>query len=222
MKPVFLYLPFAFTLLTTVLSHRTLKQKTDEFHGVLVYFVAFCFFFMIVPVGIMMISGQNLPNFFNNIGLSIERSERIILLILAGIPLTLFIAYKSAGHPEIKKFYPFSKSILNNRKKFVIYQCAYLVLYYFTWEFLFRGLLFFPIKEKTGLILALCVQTIISTLYHIGHPDLEMTGALAGGFIYGFIAHYCHSFLPAFILHAILGITTDSLLFHRSRKQKAS
>ena len=63
--------------------------------------------------------------------------------------------------------------------RFVIYETACSLLYHIAWEFLFRGVLFFPLVPLVGLVPALAVQTIASTLYHYGHTASEVFAAAA-------------------------------------------
>ena len=119
----------------------------------------------------------------------------------------------------MKAQYPFSKEACAGLKKFVIYETCYLGLYYLPWEFLFRGLLFFPLIPAIGLLPAVAVQTTISTIYHFGHPDAEIFAALGGGIVFGLIAQATGSFLYTFIIHSLAGIATDSFLYFRCHRR---
>jgi membrane protease YdiL (CAAX protease family) len=66
-----------------------------------------------------------------------------------------------------------------------------------------------------GLIPALAVQTIISTLYHFGHPPSEIFAALGAGVIFGLVAYATGSIFYASILHAAVGISNDVFLYTR-------
>lgn len=66
------------------------------------------------------------------------------------------------------------------------------------------------------IFISISIQTIISTLFHIGHPLTEIFAALFGGFIFGIISLFTGSILYTVFIHAFLGITTD--LFIKLRK----
>jgi len=66
-----------------------------------------------------------------------------------------------------------------------------------------------------GLVPALSVQTIISTLHHFGHPPSEIFAALGAGFVFGLIAYYTGSFFYTIFLHALTGVATDFFIFRR-------
>ena len=69
-----------------------------------------------------------------------------------------------------------------------------------------------------GIIISISIQTIISTIYHIGHPFEEILGAFAGGFIFGIIALLTGSFLYTWLIHAALGIATDTFVYLEQKK----
>ena len=93
-----------------------------------------------------------------------------MLLAAAGLPIALVVGFIGSRDPAMQIQYPLSKEACADPRRFVRFEIAYFVLYYVPWEFVFRGLLFFPLVPLIGLIPALAVQTIISTLYHFGHP----------------------------------------------------
>jgi membrane protease YdiL (CAAX protease family) len=221
MTIIYLYLPIAFVLLHTLLHYKKLKKKTDDFRAAISYFLTFFLLLLGIPLLIILFSGNSLKPFLGLVGFSWGNTSAGLILIATGIPLTLLAAVLGCRDPELARFYPLSKLACQNPKHFILYELLYLVFYYFTWEFVFRGLLFFPLLNQVGLPLALSIQTIISTLYHIGHPDKEILGALAGGYIYGLAALASGSFFYTFFLHALLGISTDTILcFRHHGKEK--
>ena len=104
---------------------------------------------------------------------------------------------------------------------------CYLIFYYVTWEFTFRGVLLFTLIEwggenSTGIIIAILIQAIIATVYHLGHPHMEILGALLGSVIFGIIAYSTQSILYTIFLHALIGILNDTIIYlryHRDRKR---
>jgi membrane protease YdiL (CAAX protease family) len=92
-----------------------------------------------------------------------------------------------------------------------------------TWEFTFRGVLLFSLIEliganSTGIIAAIFIQSIIATVYHLGHPHIEILGALLGSIIFGIIAYSTHSILYTIFLHALIGILNDTFIYFRYHK----
>jgi membrane protease YdiL (CAAX protease family) len=56
---------------------------------------------------------------------------------------------------------------------------------------------------------AILIQTISSSLIHLGKPEGEILGSIIVGIIFGAIAIRTRSFLYVFILHATIGVLTD-------------
>ena len=102
---------------------------------------------------------------------------------------------------------------------------AYLFMYYFSWEFTFRGVFLFSIIEitgeaKEGILMAILIQATIATIYHIGHPDIEVVSAFAGSIIFGIIAYITMSFLYTLFIHALLGVANDTFFYLKYHKVK--
>jgi len=142
-------------------------------------------------------------------------------MVIIFIPIAVLSAFVGSRDQIMVKQYPFSKEACKNDKKFFVYEISYLILYYFSWEFLFRGILFFPLISITNLPMAIVIQTIISTIFHIGHPKTEIYGAFLVGFLFAIMAYFTKSFFYVFIIHAMIGVFTDTSLYLKyHRKQK--
>jgi len=212
---LYLYLAAAFPLMMTVFHHRTLLKKHGDYRAFLLYFAAFFALFLAVPVLIILLAAPDPRAFLAAVGLTAGRAGRGLLITAASVPVALLAAVFGSRDPAMKGQYPFSKEACASLKSFILYETSYLFFYYLPWEFLFRGILFFPLVATAGLIPALTVQTIISTVYHFGHPDTEILAALGGGLIFGLIAYTTGSFLYTVVIHAVVGIGNDSVLYCR-------
>jgi membrane protease YdiL (CAAX protease family) len=67
----------------------------------------------------------------------------------------------------------------------------------------------------------LALQTIISTIYHFGHPDSEIWAACGAGFIFGLVAWFSGSILYSVFMHALVGIGNDTFLYLRCQRTRA-
>ena len=83
-------------------------------------------------------------------------------------------------------------------------------VYYFAWEFLFRGYMLFGLEKSIGKS-AIFVQVIPFVLRHLGKPLLETLFCIPGGAILGYVAYRTRSFLPCFVIH--FGIYVMIILF---------
>ncbi len=219
---LYLYLAFAFTLLITNFNYKRFLKKYNDYQAYILYFISFFVVLFIIPLVLIYFFSDDFSLYLKQIGFTFGKTEIGIPILLIGIPLFYLISVFSINDPQIQNFYPFSKEACKNNKKFLFFELCYLLFYYFTWEFIFRGLLFFPLIPKTGLVIAIIIQTMISTIYHIGHPDKEISGALGGGFLFGIIAFVTGSFFYSIVLHAFLGITNDTLLCKKIHTKKQS
>lgn len=216
---LFLYLPLAFTLMLTVFNYKQLLKKFDDYRAFLLYFTYFFFVFLVIPCLIVFLFAKVPVAFFQEIGFSLGKGKKGLIIIAVAIPISILAAFIGSKDPLMKRQYPFSKTACTSLRKFIIFETSYLILYYLPWEFIFRGLLFFTLVPTTGLIVALSLQTIISTLYHIGHPDSEIFASLGAGFIFGIIAYITGSFIYTVFIHAFIGISNDTFLYYRHYKQ---
>ena len=77
----------------------------------------------------------------------------------------------------------------------------------FSWEFFFRGFLFFALYRIAG-IHAIWLQAVPFTMAHFGKPEFETFTCIFGGSAFGFVAWRTKSFLYPFLIHTYLGALT--------------
>ena len=215
---VYLELILALTLLTTGLHFRALRKTRDELTAVRGYFLAFFILLLAVPCLLIVWTASEPRTMLASFGWTFGRAGRGFALAAIGLPVAILAGFIGSRDPEMRKKYPFAKAACANARTFAGYELTYLFLYYLPWEFVFRGVLFLPLVPTVGLIPALAVQTAISTLLHIGHPDAEVFAAAGAGLVFGLIAWATGSFFYTFILHAATGIATDTFLFLGRRR----
>ena len=110
--------------------------------------------------------------------------------------------------------YPLAKSLLSDQSNLLLYQSAYIIFYYFGWEFFFRGFLLFGLKDRFGDINAILIQTISSCLIHIGKPEGEILGSIIIGILFGIIALRTRSIWYVFLIHAAIGVFLDLFIIY--------
>jgi membrane protease YdiL (CAAX protease family) len=215
---LYVYLALAFALMMTGLRRRALQARFGDLRGAILYFVAFSAVFLAAPALIIVAGAPHPGEFLRSVGLATGHAGTGLLLTAAGVPAALAVGFIGSRDPAMRKQYPFSAEACSSPRRFVLYETAYLVLYYLPWEFLFRGILFFPMVPLVGLVPAMAVQTIASTLYHYGHPASEVFAAAAAGFIFGLIAYATGSIFYTVAIHAMVGIATDTFVCLRRRE----
>jgi membrane protease YdiL (CAAX protease family) len=212
---LYLYLAAAFPVMMTVFHFRTLLKKRGDYRAIMLYFAAFFTAFMALPVLGVLVTAPSPADFLRFVGLTPGHVGTGLLFAALGLPAALIVGFLGSRDPAMQAQYPFSKEACAGPRKFIRYEIAYFALYYLPWEFVFRGLLFFPLIPLVGLVPALAVQTIISTLYHFGHPPTEIFAAVGAGFIFGLIAYATGSIFTSALIHAEVGVATDAFLYFR-------
>jgi uncharacterized protein len=130
---------------------------------------------------------------------------RILAVVL---PLMLLGAYTGAFNPGMQAEYPLAKSIMESLPLFILLEAFYLV-YYFSWEFFFRGFMQTATQNVYGPLTAILIQTGLSTIVHIGKPFAEIASAILAGLVFGYAAWRTRSIFFPMLLHAVVGIGTD-------------
>ena len=214
---VCLELAIALTLLASVLHFRSLRKTRGELAAVRRYFIAFFVLLLAVPCALVVLTSSRPWADLASWGWTFGRAGRGLLLTAIGLPLTVLSGFIGSRDPEMRKMYPFAKAACAKGRTFIGYELSYFAFYYLPWESVFRGALFLPLIPAIGLVPALAVQTAVSTLLHIGHPDSEVFAAAGAGLAFGLIASFTGSFVYPLILHAATGIATDTFLYFRRK-----
>lgn len=174
-----------------------------------IYSFLACFLFLgVVPALIVKFAFREKLSDYG-VGLGVPARTLRTFLILG--PLFALGGWLSAGNPGVAAYYPINPSA---GRMFALHVFTYL-LYYAGWEFFFRGFMLFGLREKFGDAGAIMVQTLASSLLHIGTPATEAFCAIAGGVLWGLVALRTRSLLSGYLQHSLLGIVLDWTLCRR-------
>lgn len=151
----------------------------------------------------------------------------LVLLILC-IPLFYFGTFDKEQQAE----YPlFGDAIAKGDwSQFIVYELVYF-LFFIVIEFIFRGYLLFGLygikdiqaaKGVKGIkgplvfgVYAILIQMLAYTMWHIAKPTPEYLGALVWGVVVAAIAIRIRSIWPIIIVHWILNVFMDTVLWLR-------
>jgi len=125
----------------------------------------------------------------------------IFLLIM--IPLIWIVS----SLPEFNQTYPHLPSAKNSWRIFFLFETGMLI-YMFSWEFVWRGFMLFGLKEKFGYY-AVLVQMIPFLILHNGKPAPETFGAIIAGIALGILALRTNSILYCLITHMSVMFSID-------------
>ncbi len=139
-------------------------------------------------------------------GIRIGHWKSSLIMTLVSLAAMAPVLYAVSQMPEFRSYYgmqaiDWPKLLLDN------------ALYYFAWEFLFRGYMLFGLEKSIGKS-AIFVQVIPFVLRHLGKPLLETLFCIPGGAVLGYVAYRTRSFLPCFVIH--FGIYVMMILFANS------
>lgn len=210
------YIAVALTLLITVFHYSELKKHYGDAKGMWLYFASFFLFLAAVPILIVVLVENDSLKVLAGLGVGPGNYRIGVVVTLVFLPISVIIGRFVSKTPEMKEWYPFSKQVCTRDASFVAYEIGYVVLYYTAWEFLYRGVLFFPLLNSFGFLPALAITTALSTLHHIGHPKSEILGALLAGVVFSFIALLTRSFLYSVAIHAMVGVSNDAFIYLRN------
>lgn len=143
-------------------------------------------------------------------GVSLGDKKFGLIMVLLVIPFIVApLIYIGSRFPDLRAEYPLAKILLQRHDLVLWYELAYVLFYYTTWEFFFRGFLLFGLREKYGDMAAILIQTISSCLIHLGKPESEIMGSIVVGILFGVIALRTRSIWYVFAIHAGIGVLTD-------------
>ncbi len=218
---VFMVLGVSYVLLSSVLNVRVLKRKArGDFKPVMTYFSSVFALMFVAPAVVILLEGRPGGISLADVGLGLGNWKLGLILTAAILPISLLSLYLGTRDPVLRDYYPFSREAMSDRGRFVLYEASYLVMYYLPWEFTFRGVILFGLMALlphtlAGIVVAVMVETFLSTVYHIGHPDTEIFGAFLMGLIAGFATAAVGSIFYALFHHALVGILNDCLIYRR-------
>jgi membrane protease YdiL (CAAX protease family) len=120
-------------------------------------------------------------------------------------PVMVLLSFSASRMPEFLAQYPLNR---------VGHAIAYL-FFYAGWEFGFRGFVQCGLRDEMGDWNAILVQTLASSILHIGKPLGETLGAVLGGLVWGVIAFRSRSLLVPLLTHWVLGLSLDFFIVCR-------
>ncbi|HEY4643920.1 MAG TPA: CPBP family intramembrane glutamic endopeptidase, partial [Bacteroidota bacterium] len=141
------------------------------------------------------------------------RKGMLLTLIVAPLATALLL-FPASRIEDIRSYYPLAKSIQLNYQRLVVFELLRGILFYWSWEFFFRGFMLRGLKSTFGAWEAILVQTIPSCLWHIGTPAGEIFGSIIAGVFFGWLALRTRSILYGFILHWSFGIALDVFIIY--------
>ncbi len=129
--------------------------------------------------------------------------------------LTAVISFFSSRNKELWKYSPRLRETVWNTGH-VFLSSGLWIAYLLGYEFLFRGILWFACYEAFGFQAALIVNLILYSLVHLPQGTFMTLGAIPLGVLLCCMSFLTGSFLPAFLTHACMAVTTELSSFYHN------
>jgi membrane protease YdiL (CAAX protease family) len=160
-------------------------------------------YYLLVPLAAGWLLFRDTPRDY---GIRIGHRKSSLTVTVVSLAAMAPILYGVSQMPEFRSYYHIQAI---DWPELLLEQAVY----YFAWEFLFRGYMLFGLEKSIGKS-AIFVQVIPFVLRHLGKPLLETLFCIPGGAILGYVAYRTRSFLPCFVIH--FGIYVMIILFANS------
>jgi len=181
-------------------------NSSVPFFSILYFFFSSFFFLFVVPIFIItVILKERLGEY--GVGWGEKTAGLAIIGVLFPVIAVIFLL-PASRLPSFLSEYPLFHQAGERLSILILYELSY-GFYYLSWEFFFRGYMLFGTKDTLGPANSILIQTIPSTLMHIGKPDGEIWSAILAGLVFGAIALKTRSIFYVFLLHWFIGITLD-------------
>jgi membrane protease YdiL (CAAX protease family) len=136
---------------------------------------------------------------------NVVRTSRTMAIF---VPCFLLAGYLGAGNSALREVFPINPRAGESAGMFALHTTT-LFAYYVGWEFWFRGVMLFGLRETVGDANAVLIQALASSLLHIGSPATETFGAILGGILWGMLALRTRSIWSGLLQHFSLGWALD-------------
>jgi len=189
---------------------RNILPGISENNAVMYLFASTFVLFGVVPLLIIItVFKESLKDYGINIG-DWRKGIRYVAIFFTLI--AVLVIYPSSFNSELANFYPQSKEAGGSAFLFLKYETLHILLFYSSWEILFRGFMLFGLRKYVGDSMAIFIQIIPSCLWHVGMATGEIFGALVGGILFGVMTLKTRSIFYPFMLHFLIGVTLDLLI----------
>lgn len=214
------FITFWFLWKSDRFQHRLIEKYGVDWGAanIVIYSKIFGGFVMsILPVTAYMIAFPE-TNFFDlGLGVSVEELNSTLSWSLGLSTLLILIVWIKTRNPKTLDSYPYNQYPqirINNwtRKMMVIYLISW-TIYMFSYEFMFRGLLLFTVKDAIGLWPAIAVNIAIYSGTHIPKGLEETLGSIPFGIILCLITIETGNMWTAALVHIAISHTVNLTTF---------
>ena len=162
-----------------------------------------------LPLVIIFLLGTKNLSYFGVGPPKMESYFWTIVLSMVIVPMNYFIS----GTKENQKMYPQIREI-EWSVGLIVQSALSWMLYLFSYEFLFRGFLFFASLPVLGLSMAIVLNTIIYALAHLPKGYKEIIGSIPLGILLCYLTFTTGSIWVAVFSHIVLALSNEWFSLH--------
>lgn len=176
--------------------------------------MSFVLFFCLGVLFIKFILKEKLSDY----GLKPSNKKFMLISMLIAIVVIPLLTLSTILDKGMTSTYPLVNFNVYGEWYYILTYFISYFLYYIGWEFLFRGILLNSCKDKCGILGAILITTLVSSLIHtsianFGKPLIETLSAIPAGLIFGYFAYKTKSIYLSLYCHTLTGFLTDLFIF---------
>ena len=203
---------FSTVLLTAVHYHANLRCLSDPKDRLLAWMaITFVVLFGLPALFIRLVLKQRLSEF----GLQLGKARMWAQWSLVFGVVMIFGILIAASLGSFQDYYSFHQWAGRNTVSFLIFAAGW-GLYFFAWEFFFRGFMLFGLARSLGNH-AIIIQMVPFVMMHYNKPALESYGAIIAGVALGLMAYRSKSFIGCWLLHWVVAVAMYAVVLFGGR-----
>ncbi len=156
----------------------------------------------------------------SSLGLGLPGRQWLLPALIFWTVLVIFNGL-FGGKPATLKHYPQIRQLPWGKELFLINIITWL-LYLAGYEFLFRGLLVFPLLDRFGIAGTVIINTVIYTLAHLHKEKNEVAGSFVFGILLVLMTVYSGSVWLSVMSHLTMALSNDFFCYIARRKLQLS
>lgn len=200
-------LVLAVAMLTVVHYHGSLGLPASSRWQLFAWFgVNFVCLFLVPAVLVTAVWRRSLADFGVQLGNWRWWLKPALVFLAVMVPVIVL----ASRWPSFQGYYPRYVWARGDMRAFLLSEAGWLV-YFFAWEFFFRGFLLFVLTPRFGW-LAIFVQMIPFVMAHFPKPEAEAASAIIAGVALGTMAYYGRSFFGTWLLHWTVAALMDAMV----------
>ncbi len=162
---------------------------------------------LLVALPALLLGAVGVP--LSSVGLRLGDARYGLAVAAVGVVVAVPLMALGSGDPGLQATYPWAGAWVGRSWGTLATWVALYALYYLAFEFFYRGVLQNVVAEAWGDSQGIWLQTVASTLVHLGKPMTEVLAAVPAGLLFGVVAARSRSILPSFLVHLVIGVSID-------------